>query len=290
MPTDWHLAYGSTDFAFGTIGSKFVFPSDGAPEVGTADITNGDLQRPGGDGNLFGVDTRAGTTVTFNIEVNGQTEAESWTLLQGLASAWRADEISKTPDAVAMLTSHTGRVAFGRPRRFKQDLALTPFGITAVTCDFATADDLWYGPQQQAVVTLVPAPGGGLIAPLAAPLATTESSDRSQTFTVDGLLPVWPVITITGPITNPTVEVVGQFKLGLNVTLASDQRVVIDTRPWARTIMRGNASLAGKLMPNFDRLSDASVPPGRYELALRGTSATGTPSATLTWRNAFPTQ
>lgn len=290
MQNDWHLSYGNTDFAFGTVDSKFVFPSDGAPEIGPADITNGDTQRPGGDGNLFGVDTRSGTTITFSVEVNGADETESWSLLQRIAAAWRADDIAKTPDAVAMLTSHTGRVAFGRPRRFKQDLELTPFGITAVNCDFVTADDLWYGPQQQAVVNLVPAPGGGLVAPLSAPLSTTASSDRSQTFTVDGALPVWPVIEITGPITNPSIEVVGQFKLGFNLSLAYDQRLVIDTRPWARTIMRGNASLAGKLSTQFDRLSDAAVPPGSYELALRGTSNTGTPAATITWRNAYPTQ
>jgi len=290
MLNDWHLSYGGTDFAFGTVASKFVFPSDGAPEVGPADIDNGDTKRPGGDGNLFGIDTRSGTSITFNIEVNGQDETEAWSLLQRLAGAWRADEIAKAPDAVATLTSHTGRVTFGRPRRFKQNLALTPFGITAVSCDFATADDLWYGPQQSAVVNLVPAPGGGLVAPLASPLSTTRSSDRSQGFTVGGTLPIWPVIEIAGPITNPEIEVVGQFKLGFNLSLAYDQRLVIDTRPWARTIMRGNASLAGSLVPNFDRLSDASVPPGRYELALRGNSSTGTPAATITWRDAFPTQ
>lgn len=289
MENDWRLTYGSTDFAFGTIDSKFVFPQSGPPEVSNIDISDQDAPRPRGDGVLFGTDYRNGTTVTFDIEVHGDNETEANALLQRLSTAWRADEIRSVPGATTMLTAHTGRSTFGRPRRFQPKYELTPFGITAVTCDFATADDLWYGAPQSATVNLVPAPGGGLKAPLASPLSTTTTSDRSQTFTVEGDLPVWPVITITGPITNPVIEVVGQFKLAFNLTLAYDQTLVINTLPWARTITRNGASVAGNLSPSFDRLSDASVPPGRHELALRGTSATGTPSATFAWRNAYPT-
>lgn len=289
MLTDWHLSYGNTDFAFGTIGSKFVFPQDSPPAVGTPDINHEDADRPRGDGIMFGTDFRGGTTVTFDVEVNGADETEAWALYQRFANVWRADEVRSTPGAIATLTSHTGRVTFGRPRRIQPKLDLTPFGLTAVSCDFATADDLWYGPQQYATVKLVPDLGGGLVAPLSAPLSTTATSDRSQTFTVDGLLPVWPTITLNGPITNPTIEVVGVFKMSFNVTLAADDQLIIDTRPWARSILRNGAGLAGALDPRTSRLSQASVPPGTYNLSLRGASATGTPQARIAWRNAYPT-
>lgn len=290
MLNDWHLRYGSTDFAFGTIGSKFVFPQDGPPSISNIDIDDQDAPRPNADGVLFGTDTRNGTTVTFDIEVDGgDSETSANDLLQTLAKAWRADEVRKTPGAMATLTAHTGRSAFGRPRRFQPKYDLTPFGLTAVTCDFATADDLWYDPQDIAVIKLIPDVGGGLIAPLASPLATTATSDRSQTINVGGTVPTWPVIKITGPITNPSIGVTGLFNLSFNLTLAADQTLVIDTRPWARTIKRNGASVAGSLVARGSRLSDAMLYPGIYDITFSGASATGTPQATFIWRNAYPT-
>lgn len=288
MLNDWHLTYGNTDFAFGTVESQFVFPQSGPPDISNIDVNDEDAARPRADGIMFGQDTRSGTTVTFDIEVNGEDEAEAWSLYQQLANVWRADSVRTVPGATAMLTSHTGRVTFGRPRRIQPKLDLTPFGLTAVTCDFATADDLWYGEEQFAVVKLVPDLGGGVQGPVSSPVSTTSTSDRSQTFTVDGLLPVWPVITITGPIANPSIEVVDVFKMSFNTTLAYDQTLVIDTRPWGRSIKRDDASIAGALDPRTNRLSEASVPPGTYNLSLRGVSATGTSQARVTWRNAYP--
>lgn len=289
MLNDWHLQYGTTDFAFGTIASKYVFPQDGPPQISNSDISTDDASRPRGDGVLFGQDYRNGTTITFDVSVSGDNEDEANSLLQTFSTAWRADEVRSTPGAMALLTTHTGRSAFGRPRRFQPKYDLTPFGLTAVTCDFATADDIWYGPEDIATVKLIPDVGGGLVAPLAAPLSTTASSDRSQTFTVGGSLPTWPVITITGPLTNPVIEVVGLFTLSFNLSLAADQVLVIDTRPWARTIQRNGANVAGTLRATTSRLSDAAIPPGRYDLSLRGASATGTPQAQIAWRNAYPT-
>lgn len=290
MLNNWRLAYSGTNFQFGTIASHYVFPQDGPPSISNITIDDQDASRPRGDGILFGTDYRDGTTVTFDIEVDGgDSEQTANDLLQVLSKAWRADTVRQTPGALATLTAHTGRSTFGRPRRFQPKYDLTPFGLTAVTCDFATADDLWYDPQDIATVKLIPDVGGGLIAPLASPLSTTASSDRSQTFTVGGTLPTWPVITITGPLANPVIEVVGRFALSFNLTLAADQSLVIDTRPWARTIQRNGANVAGGLVAGGNRLSDAAIPPGTYDLSLRGTSATGTPQAQIAWRNAYPT-
>lgn len=289
MPADWRLSYSGTDLSFGSIDSGLVFPQSNPPSVSATDITDQDAAIPRGDGVLFGQDYRNGLTLTFNIEVHGETEDDARALEAALSTAWRGDSIRNVPNATALLTTHTGRSIYGRPRKYQPNYDLLPFGIIAVTCDFVTTGDLWFDPFENATVNLVPASGGGLVAPLASPLSTTATSDRSQTFQVDGTAAVWPVITITGPITKPTVEVVGQFKLGFDLTLAYDQSLVIDTRPWNRTIKLNGASVAGKLMPIYDRLSDASVLPGRYDFALRGASATGTPTAKFTWRNAYPT-
>ncbi len=290
MPADWRLSYSGTDLSFGSVDSHYVFPQSNPPSVSATSTTDQDAAIPRGDGVLFGQDYRDGLTLTFNIEVDGgDSENAARALESDLAYAWRGDSIRTTPNATAMLTAHTGRSIFGRPRKYQPNWDLLPFGVTAVTCDFVTTDDLWYDPQQSASVSLVPKQVGGLVAPLAAPLSTTATSDRSQGITIGGVAPVWPTIKIAGPITNPEIEVLGQFKLGFNLNLAYDQSLVIDTRPWARSILVGRGSVAGSLMGKYDRLSDASLAPGRYEVALRGASTTGTPVATFAWRNAYPT-
>lgn len=286
MPNDWRLVYDETDLHFGSTSSGYVFPT--APELGGAELTNDDTQRPRGDGVLFGSDFRGGQTITFAIDVADDDEAGARRRLAPLAAAWRADAVRSKPGAFAELVAHTGRSAFGRPRRFVSDLEALPEGLVAVTADFATADDLWYGGEERASVSLVPPAGGSLVAPLAAPLSTTHSSDRSTAITVAGELPTWPVFEVAGPITNPVVEVVGLLRMEFRLSLAYDQRLVIDTRPWARSILRDGANVAGTLSPTSTRLSRAALPPGTHESVLRG-SSDGLATLATRWRPAFHT-
>lgn len=288
MLNDWRLTYDGVDFPFGTIASKYVFPQSGPPEIGALDIQDEDTQRPRADGVLFGQDFRGGSTVTFDIEIHGETEAEALGLLEDLAQVWSADSLRNTPGALAVLTAHTGRSTFGRPRRFQPKLDLLPFGIVAVTCDFATADTLWYGPEQSNSIKFVPDLGGGLVAPLRSPLSTTATSDRSQTVTIGGTQPVWPVFSIAGPITNPEIEIAGQFKLAYQIALGAGDVLTIDTRPNSRASAVNGRNVAGSLLARYSRLADAQMRPGRYDIAFRGMSATGTAELTITWRDSSP--
>jgi len=287
VPADWRLVYGDVDLPFGSIGSGYVFPSP--PEIGSPDLTNDDARRARADGVLFGQDTRGGTTVAFDVDVVAADEAAVLSKLAPLAAAWRADSIRSTPGATATLVADTGRVTFGRPRRFAHQHTYRKDGLIQVTADFATADDLWYGPERSTSVSLVPTPSGGLLAPLASPLSTTRTSDRSQVFEVDGELPTWPVFTVRGPITNPVVEVTGVLRIAVTRTLAYDQTLVIDTRPWARSVLLDGASIGGAVSPTSTRLSRAAVPPGVNEATLRGASANGTATLSVAWRPAFHT-
>ncbi len=287
MPNDWRLSYTGESLAFGSIASDFVFTA--APDIGPSDIQHDDAARPRADGVVFGADFHGGRTITFDLAANGANEAEARTLVARLAKAWRADAIRKKPGAVATLTSDTGRVTFGRPRRFAAIDELLPQGLVQVLADFACAEDVWYGTETSVNVALQPPAGGGLIAPLASPLATTATSDRSTVIRVGGDLSTWPVFEIQGPIVNPVVEVVGRLKMEFRTTLAFDQKLIVDTRPWARTILRNGASVAGSLTRTSTRLSQAAIPPGAHELVLRGTSDSGTASVITRWRDAYTT-
>lgn len=288
MANDWILSYEGVALAFGSAESRYSFPR--APEIGMRSTTTDDADRPRADGVAFGVDTFGGRTVTFEIDLVGIDEADVRQRLEVLEHAWRADAVRQTPGAVAELASDSGRVTFGRPRRFVAAEDYKPHGFVDVIADFACADTLWYsGSDQSETITFAPAAGGGLIAPLASPLSTTATSDRSRVITVGGTVPTWPVFEIEGPITDPVVEIVGLFTLEFRTTLAFDQKLVIDTRPWARSVLRNGASLAGTLTRRSQRLSQSSIPPGSHELVLRGVSETSTARATVRWRDAYLT-
>ncbi|AYN59103.1 minor tail protein [Arthrobacter phage Yang] len=287
-PQPWLLTYPGEDLVFGSVESGYVFTA--APDLGAREIEHEDERRPRGDGSSFGQDYVGGRTITFELDVNGVDQAATEAKLAALSRAWRADVVRSTPGATAALISHNGRVAYGRPRRFASNDDLAPQGISTVVADFATADDQWYGAIEQGVtVSLVPAPSGGLLAPLAAPLSTTLSSDRSQGIRIGGETPTWPVFEIQGPITNPVVELVGALRMEFRLTLAYDQTLVVDSRPWARSILRNGASVAGAITRTSTRLAHAALDPGAYEFVLRGTANSGNPSATIRWREAYMT-
>ncbi|MFG3715806.1 hypothetical protein [Micromonospora sp. NPDC047730] len=289
---EYELRFPGTSVTWGPADLPIVNMS--APDLGDAEVRDDDEDRPREDGRAFGQDFRGGRSITFELGVFGDDEAEARATLAGLAQAWRGDAVRRTPGAVAELRMrHAGRerIVYGRPRRFASNETEIGEGVALVVADFAATDDLFYGPAEHTRdVGLVPPLGGGLTGTLAAPLTTTATSDRSAGVTVGGALAAWPVLTIRGPVTNPVVEVVGLWRLELRTTLAHDSTVTIDPRPWARSVLlNGGGSLAGALTRTSPRLAAMAIPPGAYEVAFRGTDATGTSSVRFAWRETFPT-
>lgn len=287
---EWSLIYPGTSLTFGPPDLPIVNMS--APDLGAADITTDDIVRPRADGVAFGVDYRSGRTISFDLGINGTDEADARDTLATLTAAWRGDAVRSTAGVLAELhVQYAGRerIVYGRPRRWSAVEEEAAQGWITVLCDFATTDDVFY--DASAVVLslgIIPPTGGGLVAPLASPLTSTASSDRSAALTVGGDLATWPIVLIRGPITNPSVSITGLWTLALATTLGVHDYVVLDTRPWERTVLRnGNASLAGALTRASARLSGASIPPGAYEVVLRGTDGTGTASAQVTCRAAY---
>lgn len=104
-----------------------------------------------------------------------------------------------------------------------------------------------------------------------------------------GDAPSWPVITFHGPVAQPSIELVGTGRrLSLDTTLAYDRSITIDTRPWARTILRDDgASFAG--VARGASLSEFQLPVGQTVLAYRGTDLSGQSRCVIEWRNAYST-
>lgn len=283
----WRLLYPGANYTFGTADLP-VFNRK-TPEIGTPDVRTSDKDRPRSDGRAFGVDHMGGQTISFDLGVRSTSDAEVREEAATLRRVWRADAVRLAPGAVAELhTTYAGRerVVYGRPRRFSPDYSDASINNTvSVLADFACVDDLFYGPEDESLsFPIVPPTGGGLIAPLAAPLTSTASSDRSQGITVATEMPVWPVVELTGPVVNPVVSI-GPVRFEFRGSLAEDETLTIDTRPWKRSALRNGASVAGSLRGT--RLSQAALPAGGYEVGFGGTDPTGTALLRVTWRPTF---
>lgn len=287
---EWSLSYGDVYTRFGTERTP-VFNVT-TPDLGDTEIAASDTPRPRADGVAFGVDFRGGRTVAFDLGVRGNSEVDVRSHAADLARTWRGDGVRDVPGAVAELrANYSGRerLIYGRPRKYAAITKDANQHYIAVVADFAAVDDVFYdGAESTRDISLAPSSTGGLSAPLASPLSTVGDSTSSAGITVVGELPAWPVVEIRGPIVDPVVEVLGAFRFELRATLAYDDVVEIDARPWCRTILRnGGGNLAGSLTRTSTRLARSGIPPGTHALSLRGQDASGSASASLTWRPAY---
>lgn len=287
MTGAWGLRYGRTDVRFTDESGIYL---RAFPEPGSPDITDQDSRYPYGDGASMGVDTRGGRTIPITFGISGRTEAEVRERYGRLATLWRGDAVRSAVGGMAELLSDGGRSALGRPRALAPTDVHFEAGLMTVETNFETIDDLWYGNALSATATLGYRAVGGIKFPVRFPLTTSPESDRSQTFVVGGEVPTWGVYVIEGPVLSPSLEIPGLARYSFSgLRLAYDQSLTIDTRPWAREVYRNDgAPLGGALDASSTLLARAPIPPGQHELLLRGTT-TGTPRATVRWRDAFTT-
>ncbi|MFD9394136.1 hypothetical protein ACFWBB_26390 [Streptomyces sp. NPDC060000] len=287
-------------FTFGTVRTGYYLLDDF--EVKDTDVTAGDTPLPREDGIRHGQDYTTGATITFEVGVD--TVDDGATLLERhganldavsvMKQAWDAKAVRDRMATPAVLSTTQGGRArrwYGRPRQCaKAASKLTRQGYTPVVATFATAHTGSFDDVEQSVrVDMAPPPHRGIVGPLKDPLTMIgEGSVRVPgEIVVGGNRPAWPVITITGPISQPVCELVGKWKLGLNLTLAVGEKVTIDPRPWVRTVLRGSGSVAGLITRSSPLLEDLLIPPGRQDFVLRGTDATATASMTVAWRDAY---
>jgi hypothetical protein len=94
-------------------------------------------------------------------------------------------------------------------------------------------------------------------------------------------------VLFNGPVTNPYITIDGR-KTALTMNLVAGQQAVIDTAPWARTVLRypGPSNISGNLTRDT-RMSAMALMPGPHELVFGGVDPSGTSKVTIQWRNAW---
>lgn len=139
-------------------------------------------------------------------------------------------------------------------------------------------------------------PGSGLYLPDAAqpvsdglrfPLVARGYSTRLNTFNVVGDKPAAFVAEIRGAVLNPRIEVPGLFTYAAPTSLAYDEWITIDTRPGQMSVLRNGSKIASLTLTS-SLLTDGLLTPGQHALILSGSSSTGNPEASITWRPVYP--
>lgn len=267
-------------------------------DLGAPDIETGDVTLPGRDGVVFGRDTHGARTLVWELFTARSWDATAARALWAeLARAWgnpaRAQPRAVIPLRMRLPGGETV-VAYGRPRRFAADPEMARQGHVEAQAEFVAADSGFYadgdgGAERSITLTLVAAAGSGIVWPVTWPIVWGAQGERQDAVTNFGDAATWPVITFHGPVAQPSVEIVATgARFRLDATLAHDQSVAVDTRPWARTVTRSDgASLAGALRGS--PLSEFRLPIGQTVLAYRGTDLSGQSRCVISWRDAYTT-
>jgi hypothetical protein len=271
-------------------------------DPGAAEQQLGDVRLPGQDGIVFGRDTRSGPLMVWEMFTTDTDPAAGRAAWRALAAVWDAPAVRAAPRAVMPLRMRLPGgptvVVYGRPRRLEvAESNLLRVGRLQLVADFQCADSTYYsdadgggaGGEHTITLTLVASGGAGVTWPVTWPIAWAPAGQRQDAVVNAGDTPSWPVITIRGPVAQPSLELVGTgLSLRLDTTVAYDQAVVIDTRPWSRSVLRSDgASMAGVL--RGASLSAFALPPGQTVLAYRGTDLSGQSTCTVAWRDAYST-
>lgn len=255
-------------------------------------MTTQDVATVGADGRAFGRDYLPGTSITFTGQVRVPGEpATALARYNDLAAAWVNPDVRLNPGKVSTLRAwYPGAdgpvTAYGRGRQIAPTLGMVRFGLVSYVAQFDLADANFYSDELYSIeIGLLPSTAGGVVPPVIPPviLASVETQDNHV---VNAGAATWPVIHITGPITNPVIMYPNLgVRCVITATVPEGRTLTLDARPWARTItLDTGASFAG--MVTGSRLVDLRLPTGSTLVAFSGQDLTGQARMTFTWRTA----
>lgn len=149
-------------------------------------------------------------------------------------------------------------------------------------------DPAWYDPTGLALtLDAISNSTRGYPIPLVIPYVQTPGTaiDGTDTITYTGTWPEYPIVYLTGPLTNPVLT---HVTLGLTldftgITIASGKTYVIDLRYGYKTVTDGDGANAIDELTSASDLADFRLEPGDNDINLVATGATGDSAARLTY-------
>lgn len=162
------------------------------------------------------------------------------------------------------------------------------YGVAKASIQFIATDPRRYTLTLQTLSTSVPQPETGIVWPLTWPLSwgTAGSSGNLQVANA-GNAATHPVVTFTGPCTNPQlVNVATGQMLGYTLNLAASDVLTVDTGS-GQVLLNGAADRRYTAMPNATLEEAFVLPPGSTTLAFRPQTGAPPASAKVAWRSAY---
>lgn len=254
-------------------------------EIGDADAVDNDVASGSEDFLLPGRDLLLSTDLIFALTTvpdpnNPDRMTAAMDQVSQFASVWRANGMRNVPGRYASLTNLLrGRTCHGRPRNFsrKHGRGLRR-GVIEYAAQFRTITPYWYVyPMHSASLGI-----GG-------PTPQIIGGDEVT----------WPIITFDGPFTtasltwNPGVFL-DPWTITVNHSVAFNDQVSIDTRPWIRSVetlfeapargwIGGDPFASCFLSPTY---YNTSLAPGAFTLAATGPTDSGT-GVTIEWADTY---
>jgi hypothetical protein len=278
---------GSHGLVYGA-GAGAIQVVDTAYNPGT--MTVGDQAVVGHDGVLPGVDTQAGAVLSQDgiALVSPSIGYAALDAYDALSAAWNDPVIRLASGRYQVLRmlyrgSLVTRRLYGRGRAITPVYGKVVSGAVPFTCQFQALDNNVYDDATLSM-SMQATPVRAPVAPSRPPTVLPPAYyGASGILTVGGSVPTWPVITMHGPAVNPVLSFPGTpVTIGYTGTITSGHALTIDTRPWQRTFMLGNASAAGQM--SGSPMIALQLWPGTVMVTY--TLASGASLCTISWNNA----
>jgi len=160
-------------------------------------------------------------------------------------------------------------------------------GITRAAVQWQADDPRRYAVAEQVAVTGPPQPEPGLTWNLTWPLDWGQALSTGDVSAAnDGSAPTQPVISFTGPCTNPSVtEQVSGRRLRYNIVLTATDELVVDTATGTVTL-NGTTSRLDTAAADSGPEELFTFEPGEFELSFRPETSTPDARMTVSWRSA----
>lgn len=278
------LSYSYNGLIFGGIGQD-VQVTQAAGIRGTSAIRVQDTPWPQRDGDATGTATMDERTISFGLQVMLPSNPFE-TVMGTLANAF-----VPTDDPTALLplqilldaTWAEARQCLARVSQYDvpidQDYS---HQLAHPTVQFIAPDPLWYSNTLHAQSSGLPSPTAGMTFDATFDLPFGASTGGSIAVVNAGNYPTAPIITITGPCTNPAVTL-GSATMFLALTLGVSDTVVIDMH--ARTV-----TFNGELRQNSPKQGSSwwTLPVGASTVGVSSQdSAAVAANFTVQWRDAW---
>jgi hypothetical protein len=244
------------------------------------------FSRPGRHGAIVSSQYYDGRLITLTGTVSGIDYATYLSNRKALIAATNIDLDSNdypiaTRISFTMLdgNSYYMDVFFDKPTMELTDPTRADFQLTGIA-----PNPMIFGASQQVSSAISPPSGGGYIVSMIAPYISGAATGGSTVINNAGSETAWPVITLTGPLTNPvlTNTTTGEVLQLSPYTIGSGNVVRIDMD--AHTITLNGASLIATKTATSDWWG---LIPGNNNVSVTSTSSSDTGTAVFTYYSPY---